>query len=105
MGAKKRHRLRLANKRVHYAIEFFEPLFAGKPCAMGATLKQLRKAQQCLGELNDTVNGQALLAVLQGDLPTSGVRSPFLDRQREKQPLRSAIRAYRKMDTLSPLCA
>jgi CHAD domain-containing protein len=26
MGAKKRHRLRLASKRVRYAIEFFEPL-------------------------------------------------------------------------------
>jgi CHAD domain-containing protein len=100
MGPTKRHRLRLANKRLRYSIEFFAGLLSGKTVSMHATLKHLRKAQQSLGELNDAVNGQALMTVLQRNAPKSAASTQFLDRKRERQLMRSAIRAYRKMDEL-----
>jgi CHAD domain-containing protein len=103
MSAKKRHRLRLANKRLRYSIEFFAGLLSDKTSSMHASLKHLRKAQQSLGELNDAVNGQALMAILRRDTQNRGDPSQFLDRKRERQLMRSAIRAYRKMDELRPL--
>ena len=104
MGAKKRHRLRLANKRLRYSIEFFAGLLSDKTSSMHASLKHLRNAQQSLGELNDAVNGQALVTLLQRETQTRGDFCQFLDRKRERQLLRRAIRAYRKMDELKPLC-
>jgi CHAD domain-containing protein len=102
MGAKRRHRLRLANKRLRYSIEFFAGLLSDKTSSMHTSLKHLRKAQQSLGELNDAVNGQALVAILQRNTQSRGDSSPFLDRKREGQLMRSATRAYRKMDELRP---
>jgi CHAD domain-containing protein len=104
MDAKTRHRLRLANKRLRYSIEFFAGLLASENPAMHATLKHLRKAQQALGELNDAFNGRALLASLQLDTSRRGDLCQFLDPKREKQLLRLATLAYRKMDALRPLC-
>jgi CHAD domain-containing protein len=103
MGAKKRHRIRLANKRLRYSIEFFAGLLAGKDSSTQATLKQLRKAQESLGELNDAFNGETLAANLQRHGLSLGESPQFPDRKREKHLLRNAIRAYRKMDALSPL--
>jgi CHAD domain-containing protein len=100
MGPTKRHRLRLANKRLRYSIEFFAGLLSNGSSSLHASLKQLRKAQQSLGELNDAVNGQALMTVLQRNTLKSGDSTRFLDRKRERQLMRSTIRAYRKMDEL-----
>jgi CHAD domain-containing protein len=101
MGASKRHRVRLANKRLRYSIEFFAGLLSDQTASVPAALTQLRKAQQALGELNDAVIGQALLQRNTGE--GSDFRQ-FRDRKRERKLLRRAIRAYRKMDQIGPIC-
>jgi CHAD domain-containing protein len=103
MGAKKRHRLRLASKKLRYSIEFSSGLRSDQLSSSQASLKHLRKAQQCLGELNDAVNGQALMTILQRTTGNHRESHQFVDRQRERQLMRSTIRAYRKLDQLKSL--
>jgi CHAD domain-containing protein len=101
MGTKKRHRLRLLNKKLSYSIESFEDLFPDKRFSrQQAALKHLRKAQKSLGQLNDDANGQSLAAALERD----GSRAPlqFLGAKREKRLLRTAATAYRKLAKLKP---
>src|SRR5258708_18867674 len=58
MGTKKRHRLRLMNKKLCYSIEAFEDLFPDRKFSkQQASLKYLRKAQKALAQLNDDANG------------------------------------------------
>jgi len=97
MGTKKRHRLRLLNKKLTYSIDSFEDLFEEKKLAkQKAALKQLRKAQRSLGQLNDGARGEALAEELKlGGLET-GVR--FLKKEQEKRLLKKATKAYRKLD-------
>jgi CHAD domain-containing protein len=96
MGPKKRHRLRLMNKKLNYSIGFFEDLLLDKKFSgQKAALKYLRKAQKSLGQLNDDAQGQSLAANLKrhaGSLPIQ-----FLDRKREKRLVRAAAAAYRKL--------
>jgi CHAD domain-containing protein len=99
MGAKKRHRLRLLNKKLRYSIEFFEDLSSDRRFSrQQAALKYLRKAQKSLGQLNDDANSQSLAVVLQRD----GVEVPlqFLGPKREKQLVRKTAAAYRKLAAL-----
>jgi CHAD domain-containing protein len=99
LDAKKRHRLRLLNKKLAYSIEFFEDLFPDKRFSrQQAALKYLRKAQKSLGLLNDDANSRSLAAALQRE----GVAAPlqFLGPKREKQLLRNAAAAYRKLAKL-----
>ena len=103
MGAKKRHRLRLANKRLRYSIEFLAGLLAGNSSSMHATLKHLRRAQDALGELNDASKRPTMAATLERHASPRGESSLFLALKREKQLIRGAARAYRKMDPLKPL--
>jgi CHAD domain-containing protein len=101
MGTKKRHRLRLMNKKLCYSIEAFEDLFPDKQFSkQQASLKYLRKAQKSLGQLNDDANGHLLATALQG----SGVQAhlEFLSAKREKRLIRSAAAAYRKLAALKP---
>jgi CHAD domain-containing protein len=101
MDAKKRHRLRLLNKKLCYSIEFLEDLFPGKRFSrQRAALKYLRKAQKSLGQLNDDTNSQSLAADLQRD----GVGEPleFLGPKREKRLVRKAAVAYRKLAASKP---
>jgi CHAD domain-containing protein len=102
MSAKKRHRLRLFNKKTYYSTEFFADLFRnnGQP-RQRAALKYLRQAQKALGQLNDDADGQSLAVDLQQD----GVRPSlqFYGRTREKRLIRSAVAAYRKLAVLKPL--
>jgi CHAD domain-containing protein len=96
MGAEKRHRLRLLNKKLSYSIQFFEDLFSDKRFSMQREgLAHLRKAQRALGQLNDDANGRALAATLQRD----GEPAPlhFLGPKRERRLLRTAAAAYRKL--------
>jgi CHAD domain-containing protein len=96
MGTRKRHRLRLLNKKLSYSIESLEDLFADKRFSgQRAALKYLRRAQKSLGQLNDDANGQSLAAALQRD----GVLTtlPFTGPKREKRLLRAAAAAYRKL--------
>jgi CHAD domain-containing protein len=99
MDPKKRHRLRLLNKKLCYSIEFFEDLSSDKRISrQRAALKYLRKAQKSLGQLNDDANSRSLAAALQRE----GVQAPlqFLGPKREKQLIRTAATAYRKLAAL-----
>ena len=102
MGKNKRHRLRLASKRLRYAIEFSEQTLAGDEFSKWlTTAKHLRKGQQILGELNDAEMRRQLV----GDLalqqkPASTHRQKQLklaDRKKKGQLLRRAAVVYRKI--------
>jgi CHAD domain-containing protein len=99
MGAEKRHRLRLLNKKLTYSIDSFEDLFAVKDFSKHkAALKPLRKAQRSLGQLNDGARGEALATELQ----QSGVQTllQFLRPKRKKRLLKKASKAYRELGKL-----
>jgi CHAD domain-containing protein len=102
LGVKKRHRLRLLNKRLTYSIESLEDLFSDKSLArQKAALKQLRKAQRSLGQLNDDVRGRALAKALNRE--GAGVDLHFLGRKRKKRLLHAATTAYKKLHKARPL--
>ncbi|MGX4803261.1 CHAD domain-containing protein [Bradyrhizobium guangdongense] len=104
LDVEKRHKLRILNKRLTYSIESLEDLFTDKSLKkQRAILKQLRKAQKALGQLNDDARGQALAASLRETVPEAAIR--FLDHKREKKLLRTASTAYRKLDKAKPLRA
>lgn len=101
LDVEKRHKLRLLNKRMTYSIESLEELFADDLLTkQKSILKQLRKAQKSLGQLNDDARGQMLAASLNGAGPEAGIR--FLNRKRQKKLLRTASVAYRKLDKAKP---
>ena len=96
MDAEKRHRLRLLNKKLTYSIEAFDDLFSDRRFSgLQVSLKQLRKAQRCLGQLNDDANRRSMATALQRDGSEAHLR--FLSPKREKQLLRTAATAYRKL--------
>src|SRR3954467_10130492 len=97
----RRHKLRLFNKRLTYSVESLEDLFADESLTkQKSILKQLRKAQKSLGQLNDDARGRALAASLNEAVPEAGIR--FLNRKRERKLLRIASDAYRKLDNAKP---
>jgi CHAD domain-containing protein len=99
MGTKKRHRLRLFNKKLTYSIDSFEDLFEDKKFAkQKAALKQLRRAQRSLGQLNDGARGEALAEALKRGGVQTEVR--FLKKKQEKRLLKKTAKAYRKLDKL-----
>ena len=93
VGANKRHRLRLANKRLNYAIEAAEKLApASEKPAQLATIKLLRKAQKSLGQLNDDKRRRSLAAALgENKVEESDL---LLDARQKKRLLRKAVNAY-----------
>jgi CHAD domain-containing protein len=100
MGTKKRHRLRLFNKKLTYSIDSLEDLFPDKKFSKQKTaLKHLSKAQKSLGQLNDGARGHELASELQ----QKGVQTPlkFLKPGRKKQLLKKASKAYHKLDKLT----
>ena len=104
MSTRKRHRLRLLNKKLSYSIEFFEGLFPDKGFAkQQAALKYLRRAKRSLGQLNDDANSQFLAAALQRE----GIEAPLkiLTRKREKRLIRTTMAAYEKLAALKPVRA
>lgn len=101
LDVEKRHKLRLLNKRMTYSVESLADLFAdGAAAKQKSILKQLRKAQKSLGQLNDDARGRVLAASLDRAGPEAGIR--FLDRKREKKLLRTASAAYRKLNKARP---
>ena len=101
LDVEKRHKLRILNKRLTYSIESLEDLFTDKSLKkQRSILKQLRRAQKSLGQLNDDARGQTLAASLNEAAPEAGIR--FLDRKREKKLLRTASTAYGKLDKAKP---
>ena len=102
VGARKRHRVRLANKRLSYAIEAVAELAAVSETPMRqATLKLLRKAQKSLGQLNDDKRRRALAAAL-GDKRVDESEL-LLDARQKKRLLRKAVNAYRDLAELEAL--
>jgi CHAD domain-containing protein len=101
IGAKKRHRVRLLNKRLNYAIEAIADLVSESEISrLQATLKLLRKAQRSLGQLNDDARCRSLAATLgQGG---AGVSRMFLGPGHEKRLIRTAAAAYQKLAELKP---
>jgi CHAD domain-containing protein len=99
MGTKKRHRLRLFNKKLTYSIDSLEDLFADKKFSKQKTaLKHLSKAQKSLGQLNDAARGTALASDLQQKgVPTT---AQFLKPKRKKRLLKKASEAYHKLEKL-----
>jgi CHAD domain-containing protein len=101
-GARKRHRVRLANKRLSYAIESAEKLAPPSEIpAQQAMLKILRKAQRSLGQLNDDARFRALAAAL-GEDKLDG-NDLALDAKQKKRLLRKAVSAYEELAGLEPL--
>src|SRR6266568_5015178 len=104
LDTKKRHRLRLLNKKLTYSVEFLEDLFADKRFSrQQAALKYLRKAQKSLGQLNDDANSRSLATALQREGVEASLQ--FLGAEREKRLLRRAAAAYRKLAKLKPVGA
>jgi CHAD domain-containing protein len=100
MGTKKRHRLRLFNKKLTYSIDSLDDLFADKKFSKQKTaLKILSKAQRSLGQLNDGAKGNEIAA----ELEQKGVQTSlkFLKPKREKRLLKKASKAYRKLKKLA----
>jgi CHAD domain-containing protein len=103
MDTKQRHRLRLANKRLRYSIEFFAGLRSDESPWLRATLKHLRQAQESLGELNDAAQSRTLRASLDRTALNGQESTGVIAPKHEQQLVRDAARAYRKMDALKPL--
>jgi CHAD domain-containing protein len=101
-GVKKRHRLRLLNKKLHYAIESIADLISSNEMKkQQATVKCLRKAQKSLGQLNDDARSRSLATTVgRGGMQAS---EPFLSPKREKLLLRNAAAAYKRLADLKPL--
>lgn len=101
-GPKKRHRLRLKNKRLTYAIEAATDLMPdGQTQARQAALKLLRKAQRSLGRLNDDAQFGSLAATLGED--KTEVNDLLLKPKQKKLLLRRAETAYKEFAELKPL--
>ena len=102
IGAKKRHRLRLMNKRLTYAVEAVAELVSDSEASrQQAMLKVLRKAQRSLGQLNDDESCRLLAATL--GLGGEGAAHLLLGPKREKHMMRAAAAAYEKLAEMKPL--
>jgi CHAD domain-containing protein len=103
MDTKKRHRLRIANKKLFYSTEFLVELFPAQKSRQQARLKYLRKAQKSLGQLNDDANTQSLAATLQRDGAQAHLQ--LHGPKHEKRLIKKAAKAYQKLAELEPLRA
>lgn len=103
LGPRKQHRLRLASKRLRYAIEFSAGVLPKDDFApWRAILKQLRKGQQILGELNDGEIRRGLALHLQGAAregtgEQDRKRFKLLDHKKKSRLIRRAVMVYRKI--------
>ncbi len=105
MPARKRHRLRIAAKKLRYAAELLEPLFSRKEAKRYA--RRLEKLQDALGELNDIANGLRMTAEV-----ARGARDPRHDaagrhveaalRESERAKLPKIDRAWKRFAQLRP---
>lgn len=94
MAPETRHRLRIRTKRLRYATEWFGEFLPGStPKSLRATLKQLRRAQTCLGELNDAERARALLEASGAEQAASP--------KRDKQLLRASQAAFATLTALT----
>jgi triphosphatase len=75
LDPRRRHKLRIAVKKIRYAAEFFADVFPGAKSnrRQKAFLKRLKPVQDCLGELNDITVHQHITSELAVE-PTRGTR-------------------------------
>ena len=101
-STRKLHRLRLMNKKLHYAVLSVADLISNNAISKHqAMVRYLRQAQKSLGQLNDDARGRSLAATVgKGGAQAS---QPFLSPKREKRLIRSAATAYEKLAELKPL--
>jgi CHAD domain-containing protein len=100
IGTEKRHRVRLLNKRLTYAVEAVADLVSKSEASrLQATVKALRKAQRSLGQLNDDARCRSLATALGQDGELSRI---LLSPKREKHLMRAAAAAYDKLADLKP---
>jgi triphosphatase len=69
--ALKRHRLRIAAKKLRYMVEFAKPIVSNK--SLAAAADRLEQLQDLLGELNDAIAGERLLAHAVSEPPQPGL--------------------------------
>jgi CHAD domain-containing protein len=101
IGIRKRHRLRLLNKKLSYAIESVADLVSDREISgQQATLKYLRKAQKSLGQLNDDAKCRSLATTLRRG--GAWASRQFLSPKRERRLIRTAAEAYRSLAELKP---
>jgi CHAD domain-containing protein len=94
--------VRLANKRLSYAVESAAELAPpDQTPARLAMLKHLRKAQKSLGQLNDDARFRALAAALGEDKMDESDLA--LAPKQKKRLLRKATSAYEELAALGPL--
>lgn len=101
MDTEARHRLRIKTKRVRYATEWFGLFLPGAtPKLQRARLKQLRRAQSSLGELNDAERARTLFEQTGTDdeARTSRKRS---DEKSEARLIKAAQAAFEAIAALS----
>lgn len=100
VGARKRHRVRLINKKLTYALDAIASLTPDETTpARQAASKKLRTAQKSLGQLNDDARYRALAKALQdGAHATPAV----LGSKRKKRLLHKAAEAYQEFAKLKP---
>ena len=102
LGAHKRHRVRIAAKKLRYMGEFFATLLADEQAkeSYEKVIGQLEKIQKGLGRLQDEVASRALLAEILGEAKAEqlAAKSP-VDRKAE---LRKATKAVTKLVKATP---
>jgi CHAD domain-containing protein len=103
LGTRKRHRLRLRNKRLSYALEAAASLVPdSETSAQKTTMKLLRNAQRALGQLNDDARCRSLAATLD-DKGKMAAPNLLLGPKQKKRLLRKAEKAYAELAELKPL--
>ncbi|WP_188311948.1 CYTH and CHAD domain-containing protein [Salinarimonas soli] len=93
MEPEPRHELRIAVKKLRYAVEFFTPAFEGRKAARRAKayLGALERLQEHLGDLNDLAVGRARLA---GEPHASRLDPLLFGRVDESRMLAEAVDAH-----------
>jgi len=75
LDAERRHRVRIAVKKLHYGVQFFEGLFPSHPRRRRRFMKQLKQLQDALGKLNDISVRARLLRPLVGAQVTADAQA------------------------------
>jgi CHAD domain-containing protein len=104
VGVRKQHRVRLINKKLTYALDAVAGLVPDDEMpTRRAALKQLRKAQKSLGQLNDEARYRSLAETLHnGKGPPPDV---LLGHKRKRHLLHKAAIAYKEFERLKPFRA
>jgi CHAD domain-containing protein len=101
--APRRHRLRIAAKRMRYATEFFESLYPARQ--VRPFIKALAALQDVLGRLNDAAVAQQLLRELAQQQPAQALGAGFvcgLLSAREQQTRRKLCKRWKALRRTAP---